>query len=146
MWNLRKNPIVNGGMNWLPMLTYAYVGKIMGWSPARSLGSHPPPAFPIFLCHAHNSWLPSTQSTLQDIPSFCWDGTPCRWRFGSHGPSHHPKLSAQHRSKSPFHTSSCWFPSQVIWSLVPYVKLPGICLLKSCFGRWDQWNPFRPSG
>lgn len=117
------------------------VGKnIMGWSPGRSLGLTSSPSLPdnsvttlcvtkylikyFFVTHTTLDYPPINQHCKTFLRFVCHrlnrsNGTPCPWRFGSHGPSHHPKLSAQHRSKSPFHTSSCWFPSQVIWSLVP---------------------------
>lgn len=149
MWKLRKkHPIVNGGMNWWtgclcwPILTYAYVSMLEKhnglepWSKPRLTSS---PRLPdnsvttlcvtkylikyFFVTHTTLDY-PPINTARHSCVFFSHslngsDRTPCPWRFGSHGPSHHPKLSAQHRSKSPFHTSNCWCPSQVIWSLVP---------------------------
>ena len=144
MWNLRKkHPIVNGGMNWLPMSQYWPMpmlekhNRLEPWSKPRLTSSPRLPDSSVttlcvtkylikyfFVTHTTLDYPPINQHCKTFLRFFSHslngsDRTPCPWRFGSHGPSHHPKLSAQHRSKSPFHTSNCWCPSQVIWSLVP---------------------------
>lgn len=144
MWNLRKkHPIANGGMNWLPMSQYWPMPMLEKhnrqepWSKPRLTSSPRLPDSSVttlcvtkylikyfFVTHTTLDYPPINQHCKTFLRFFSHslngsDRTPCPWRFGSHGPSHHPKLSAQHRSKSPFHTSNCWCPSQVIWSLVP---------------------------